>query len=253
MLHYIVDLHDHRARILALLAVLYGCNLLNASESGNDEVLSAFKTSVVELTVLPGTIDAPIEWNYTNNSESPLVVAGFDQSCGCLSGVLEPEVVTAGNSGVIRATFTPGPYRGTVRKSLYVRFLEHEEPVELVAEVTIPSTVELSTQELTWVDDKVLDSQVVDVKTGTGQDFAITKLLGVPEKFYGIRKEVVVEGRHYRLHILPDEQPPTAIQTLQIHTDSKDPRDRVLAVFLRRDSSSLKNMSSTGAISGQSR
>ena len=74
---------------------------------------------------------------------------------------------------------------------------------------------------------------MIDVTTGTGQKFAITGLLGVSEKLYTIRKEVVAAGSHYRVHITPLEKPSSGIQTLQIRTNSRDPRDQVLAVFLR--------------------
>jgi hypothetical protein len=104
-----------------------------------------------------------------------------------------------------------------------------------VAEAHIPSPVELSSQELTWMANKAAETEIIEVTTGTDQKFEITGLLGVSEYLYEIRKEVVTEGSHYRIHIKPTDKVGLGIQTLQVRTNSPDPRDQVLAVFLRHE------------------
>lgn len=224
-------------RTATLLVFLSAAGALRA-ESGGGEApspASAFESTVVEFEAMPEARSIPVEWTYVNRWDFPLAVERVEESCGCLSGPAgnsETEPVAPGESGVIRATFTPGPYRGTVRKSLRVRFAGHADAVELVGVATIPSTVELSTQQLEWTTDGDAAARAVEVTAGTGADFRITGLTGVAANRYRVERETIVEGRHYRITVTPAGDPGETTETLLVRTDSPDPRDRVQAVFL---------------------
>jgi hypothetical protein len=224
---------------IAVICVnLFSCGFATGKEAAVKPIESAFDSRVVQLTAKPGEKAVTAGWTYTNHWDHPLLVEGFDQSCGCLSGEVAPsghEAIAPGQSGTIRAQFTPGNHRGVLRKSLHVRFVGHEKPVELVVEATIPSSVELSTRELVWKKDAKPSPQIIDVTSGNGSEFTITGLLGVPETRFKINTETLTERRHYRVSIVPVGIPDDDIHTLQIRTDSADPRDRVLAVFLRTE------------------
>ena len=199
-------------------------------------VSSAFDSTVCKLTVQPGSESLTAEWSYTNHWDFPLTVEKFDTSCGCLSGKADQPALSPGQSGKLRAAFSPGQYRGLLRKSLHVRFVGHEKPVELIVEATIPSHVELSTQELVWKAGEKPEAKVVEIKSGTGKPFSITGLLGVPENQFTILSETVEEKKHYRVSITPKSEA-IGQHCLQVRTDSPDPRDSVQAVFLRVDKS----------------
>ena len=204
---------------------------------GAGDIGSAFAAKVVEITPAAGAGEIAVQWDFKNKWDMPLVVERFEESCGCLSGVADQKEVAPGKTGHIRANFLPGGYRGTVRKSLHVRFVGFDKAVELVAEVTIPSSVELSSRELVWKGAADTSSKTVDVKAGTDADFTITGLAGVPQGIFSVEQETVTPGRHYRVTITPAGDAGSAIQCLQIRTDSADLRDRVLAVFLRCETS----------------
>jgi hypothetical protein len=230
------------------LAALASCAL--AGEPRHIE--SAFESTTARITAMPDAQGVPVEWTYTNHWDFPLAVERFEQSCGCLSG--EPgkadlEAVPSGKTGTIRASFTPGAHRGLLRKSLHVRFIGHDRPVELVVEASIPSGIELSMHELVWKAGEKPGPQIIEVNSGTGKVFAITGLLGVSERLFSIKREVLAEGRHYRLHITPVEPLVGGIHCLQIRTDSSDPRERVLAVFLRIEPAVATGADATSALS----
>jgi Protein of unknown function (DUF1573) len=166
-----------------------------------------------------------------NRWDIPLVVERFEESCGCLSGIVSNEAVAPGKTGQIRAIFAPGGYRGKVRKSLHVRFVGHDKPVELVAEVTVLSSVELSKSAFVW---KGADTspRTVEVKAGIDADFNITGLAGVSAQAFAVKQEIVTQGRHYRITITPAANAAFPVECLQIRTDSADVHARVLAVFL---------------------
>ena len=226
-------------RIFCLLVLLSGSLSFSQvaeaqSAASEKDIRSAFAATEVKIQVKPGKDSFTAEWAYTNPYELPMVVEHVDSSCGCLAAqTADYNQVTQGKSGKITAEFKPGNHRGTLRKSVHVRFVGYAKPVELVMEAKIPSPVEFSTQELTWTADNSDESQVVDITTGTAKDFQITDLLGVSDSLFTIKKEIVTEKRHYRLHITPTGKASPGIQTLQVRTDSRDPRDQVIAVFLR--------------------
>lgn len=197
---------------------------------------SAFSSTVARISVPPGEQAVPVEWTYTNLWEIPLMVERIEESCGCLSAQAarkqdSPEAVAPGETGKIQASFTAGGHRGLLRKSLHVRFVGHDKPVELVVEATIPSHVELSQRELVWKAGGGLDEKIIEVKSGTGADFNITGLMGLPKSQFTLTTETLVPLRHYRLLITPVAAA-TGQQILQVRTDSPDPRDQVLPVFL---------------------
>jgi len=173
-------------------------------------------------------------WTYINRWDFPLVVERFEESCTCLRGKAAGKPVEPGKSGVIRAAFNAGPHRGLVRKSLHVRFVGHDKSIELVAEARIPSSVTLSAHDLVWPAGDSTAELSVDLTAGTDADFRITALRGLAPAEFAVRAETLIEGRQYRLFVSPGPSAPaSATRCLQIRTDSPDPRDRVLAVFLR--------------------
>ena len=199
------------------------------------DIKSAFASTTTRITAMPGDVAVPVEWTFTNHWDFPMLVEKFDQSCGCLSGKMNPqgdEAVAPGKTGTIRAAFTAGAYRGLVRKFLHVSFVGYEGSVELVAEAKVPSSVEVSPRDLVWTSDKPVATQWVDVTSGTGQPFHITELTGISKSQFQVATEVVDTETHYRVGITPTDEVRAGNQSLIIRTDSKDPRDRVIAVFL---------------------
>lgn len=231
-------------------ALLVGASLLAFPDFGtaagegtapsDDSLSSAFGSTLSVIAFKPGEDKITVTWDFTNRWDVPLMVERFEQSCGCLSGVVNNEAVAPGATGRISATFAVGAYRGKVRKSLHVRFAAFDKPVELVAEVAIPSAVELSTCEIVWKGTDV-SPRTVDVKAGTDADFNITGLAGASARAFSLEQKIVTPGRHYRITITPAAPTPSAVVCLQIRTDSADLRDRVLAVFLRTAAAADEN------------
>jgi len=189
-----------------------------------------------------------VSWSYVNHWDFPLVIDQFEESCACLRPTGEVESVKPGESGVIRAAFDVGIQRGLIRKSLHVRFAGHEGAVELVAEALVPLGVELSTHELVW-SEGVTGALFVDVTAGTDESFQITALRGVQATEFEIQTETVAAGRHYRLTVKPGPSAPKGVaRCLQIQTDSADPRDRIVAVFLRAGNGSEHSSSEAAAL-----
>jgi hypothetical protein len=218
--------------------------------SASAGIQSAFASRLTKVPASAGSGDVEVSWSFINRWDFPLAVERFEESCSCLHGKGDAAVVEPGKSGTIRATFNAGQYRGVVRKSLHVRFIGHEKPAELVAEAFVASSVVLSSQELVWESGEPAAGQVIDVKAGTSASFRITDLRGLAPGEFAVEKTTVVEGRHYRLTLTP-QLSAAGVRCLQIHTDSPDPRDRVLAVFLSQGAIPAPNHPEQGKPSAQ--
>jgi len=226
-----------RPRLRFLAALLAFLPILHAEEapvkSSPKGIETAFASTLTKLKVQPSETTITAEWEYTNHWDAPLAVERFETSCGCLAGNTEQRILEPGESGKITATFTPGQHRGLLRKSLHIRFVGHDKPVELVVEASIPSHVEISTQELSWESGVRTVPRTVDLTSGTGKAFTITALQGLPENQFTLTQETLTQGTHHRITITPSADAILGSHTLQIHTDSPDPRDQVKAVFLQ--------------------
>jgi len=242
-----------RAVVVAVVATSFSAVMVSAQDEevpAQNAISSAFESITVSCKVMPDSKGDTLVWKYTNHWDFPLVIEHISAPCGCLDAITKPATeeelsgVAPGESGEIRAVVTPGNHRGLIRKSVYVRFFGHDDHVELIVEARIPSQVELSQQELTWTPAEKDESRVIDVTSGTGQDFNITDLLGVSEQLYTIRRELVT-ANHYRLHITPAGTLDPGIQILQIRTDSADPRCQLRTVFLRAAESTPSDESVT--------
>lgn len=207
-----------------------GLTICDIQASPSERVIAeAFEAPVSQVD--SGTHE--VSWSYVNHWSFPLVIDQFEESCACLSPKGRVEAVKPGESGVIRAAFDVGNQRGLIRKSLHVRFVGHEGSVELVAEALVPPGVKLSTHELVWSAGEN-GALFVDVTAGTDESFEITALRGVQATEFEVQTKTVAAGRHYRLTVKPGPSAPEAgARCLQIQTDSADPRDRIVAVFLR--------------------
>lgn len=235
-------------RLLSVLFAMACCGatpLMFAAGEGTkpngESIESAFSSTVARINVPSRDQAVLVTWTYKNLWGFPMMVERFEESCGCLSGQATrhqdaPESVAPGESGEIRAMFTPGTLRGVQRKSLHVRFVGHDQPVELVAEANIPASVQLSSQQLNWEPAEKAEAKTIDVTSGTGVDFSITGLVGAHDSQFSVIQETVTPRRHYRLHITPANPRTTegVSAAIQIRTDSPDQRDQVLVLLLRQ-------------------
>ncbi len=195
-------------------------------------IASAFRSTTVECHPLPGGPAVAVKWHFVNHWDFPLAIERIDQSCSCLhADASEHQPVPPGKSGTINASFVPGVHRGTLRKSIHVRIVGHSQPVELIATAEIPHSVVISTQQISWTPEQPAATHTIELSAGTTTDIHITDVRGLQPRHYNHHVETTGPGRKHRIHITP--RPGASNATLQIHTDSPDPRDRVFAVFLR--------------------
>jgi hypothetical protein len=96
------------------------------SSLSKEELLNApvFKVaaSTVDLGKLKGSTQKEVEFKYTNEGKSDLVIRHVRATCGCTAIQQEAKGagIKPGQTGTIKATFSTGGYKGKVTKAIYV-------------------------------------------------------------------------------------------------------------------------------------
>jgi hypothetical protein len=144
-------------------------------------------------------------------------------------GEWDGKPVEPGATGRIRAKFLTAGLRGTVRKSLQVRFVACGM-VELAGEVTIPEAITYSAQTLRWSVGEAAQAKRVDITIHTKEPLHVLSVAGGGPAF-GCRLETLEDGRRYRVTVTPADTAAERVCVMQVRTDAKDPRDALRGLF----------------------
>lgn len=225
------------SRVFLLLCVCVAwasCVSRSLAEDVKDGPVAEFRALELKREVAPGSAEqvsgvVELEYEYTNTGDLPLIVQKFGQSCGCMSGEWDEEPVEPGTSGRIKARFLTKGLRGTVRKSLDVKFLEYKT-VRLTAEVVIPEMFAYSTRTVRWSLGEEAVAREVDIRVNSKHPVRILSVGGGGGMFESELRELE-EGRHYRVSITPRDTLSERVGTFQVRTEAKDPRDALQGLF----------------------
>jgi hypothetical protein len=84
-----------------------------------------FKTasSTVDLGKIPGSVTKEVVFSFKNDGKRGLIIRHIRSTCGCTAiqpGDIVGKEIKPGESGVIKASFNSGAYKGKVTKAIYV-------------------------------------------------------------------------------------------------------------------------------------
>ena len=182
-----------------------------------------FDRQEIKTSAEPGVGVVEMCYEFTNTGELPLVVEEIAHSCGCMRGAWDGVPVQPGARGKINAKFLTNGLRGTIRKSLHVKFVECGV-VELIGEVIIPEALTYSAQTLRWVIGETARSKQVDIAIISRVPLRVLSVCGNDPAF-ACDLQTIEEARSYRIVITPRDTGTARVCVLQVRTDSKDPRD----------------------------
>ncbi len=192
-------------------------------------VTAKFDTREIKTTAEPGADVVEFCFEFTNTGEIPLAVDEFSKLCGCMQGGWSGVPVAPGARGKITAKLLTKGLRGTVRKSVHVKFVEGGV-VELIGEVKIPEALAYSAQSLHWKVGEAPISKQVDIEVTSK---APVRVLSVTanDPVFSCELQGLNDARSYRIVITPRNTDTTRVCILQVRTDSKDPRDALHGLF----------------------
>ena len=195
------------------------------AESGDGIV---FASRRLEVELKPGDWQAELRFEFTNHTGVPLAVEGFSQSCGCLSGQWDGTPVDPGQTGNITAKFLTQGQRGTVTKSLLVKFVGFET-IELSATVTIPESMTFSARTLRWSKGAKAEARTIDIAVNTRKPVRVLSIKG--DSAFDTELVTLEDGRRYRIAVTPKNTDAERVGIFQVRTDAPDPRDALHGVF----------------------
>lgn len=94
---------------------------MSKEELANAPVFKVDSTTV-NLGKIPGSTANNVEFKFTNNGKSDLIIRFIKASCGCtaVQQGIQGQGVKPGETGKIKAVFNSGSYSGKVTKAIYV-------------------------------------------------------------------------------------------------------------------------------------
>jgi len=94
---------------------------LSKSELDNAPLLN-IESKTFELGKIPGSTPKDVEFKFTNDGKSDLIIRYIKASCGCtaVQQGIQGQGIKPGESSSIKAVFNSGSYKGKVTKAIYV-------------------------------------------------------------------------------------------------------------------------------------
>jgi hypothetical protein len=119
--------------------------------------------------------EAVAHFKYKNTGDKPVKITSVHPSCGCTTAALAKDVVGAGESGEITATFNIGSRSGVQTKTITVMTDDQSaKTTVLQLKATIPQLLQISPTFIYWSASDSLNPKTITVTVG--QDFPVTKL-----------------------------------------------------------------------------
>lgn len=110
--------------ISLLPSAAFAQNAVNAVVVSTDPL--TFKKDLVDLKEIPQGKPVTVEFEYTNNSDKPVLIKNVQPTCGCTIAAYDKASIAPGKSGKITATYNAAGM-GTFSKSLIVEFSDDQK------------------------------------------------------------------------------------------------------------------------------
>ena len=92
---------------------------LNAQELANAPVFK-LESNTVNFGTIPQKSSANVEFSFTNEGKSDLIIRHVKSGCGCTALMPTENVIKPGDKGSIKAKFNSGGYKGQIYKNIFV-------------------------------------------------------------------------------------------------------------------------------------
>ncbi len=118
------------------------------------------------------------EFNFTNTGDSLLMISNVSKSCGCTPYTLAKQQYEAGESGVLKVSFSAASHPGPAKKTLHVSSNDTKSPrVELAIKANIKPKVGYEPEQLNLVANKEnAGCPDIVLKSLDGKAFAIKQI-----------------------------------------------------------------------------
>ncbi len=156
----------------------------------------------VDATTAPFQATLNVAFGFKNTGPNSVTVLAIQTNCECLEATTDQPSYEPGETGVVTARFTAGDRLGLYERSITVLTDDGNPPQRLAVRVTVPEFATITPQNLNWTIGGIAEEKTVEVNpTGEGKINFVEAFASSGD--FRVRLEVVTEGRHYRLHVMP--------------------------------------------------
>ena len=142
-------------------------------------------------------------YKFTNTGNETVTITDLASSCRCTVPVLDKKVYAPGESGELKAVFTPGDKVGPQLKIITLKTNLKEQPtIELTFKTDVPALPGLEPEALTWARGDKPAPKIISVITRPGMPIAKIEINPKASDFTATLK-TVVEGKSYEITVVP--------------------------------------------------
>ena len=190
-----------------------------------------FEKDRVEIQAKPEEEEVTGLFPFKNTGATTVEIMAIESNCGCLAAGADKTAYAPGESGVMKAVFNISNLAGPSDNSLFLPLKGDSRPeAKVTIAVDVPVFFKIEPKLTNWkIGDKPEPKSLL-FKVLAGDPVAVTNIICSREGFT-VQKEVVKEGREYRITITPNSTAQPIMGALKIETDSKIPRYKKQMAF----------------------
>lgn len=146
---------------ISVLSLLIGSSCLHAG--------IVWEKTEVEVTPKEGETKIEVPFPFRVEEGQSVQILDVGSSCGCTVPTLEKRLYSAGESGALKAVFTPGTRQGRQTKQLTIKTVEagKETQTKLTLIVNLPEWAKPEASRLEWmIGENTIKSLKVNIKSG---------------------------------------------------------------------------------------
>jgi hypothetical protein len=163
-----------------------------------------WKAQHLSIKAVPLQRTAETTFEFTNTSDRPVTITSIDTSCDCTEATPSAKTFAPGASGTIKAHFSLTGAAGKLQRAIVVSTDEGQPAASLSVELEIPEIAQLTPRAVEWKLGGDPTEAIVEIEVVTGLELTIHDINSTSDAFTH-RLEVVVPGRHFRLHLAPKD------------------------------------------------
>ncbi len=215
--------------LLLLAAILTACS--EPSSTGGLH----FDSLQIETVAEPSSPSVWVEFPFQNQGIPPVKILALESSCTCLQASTDKELYLPGDRGFVHTEFALEGRTGVLEKQLTLE-TDHGggSSVRLSVKVTVPLIIELEPDGLTWAIGSPPIEKTVQFRVVREEPIHITEVESKHEHFAVDWKEIE-KGRHYEIHVKPQNTDGVRIAAIRIETDCKIDSQKKKLVFVHVD------------------
>lgn len=219
-----------RTPLLPFIAMLVASVAASAPDATAAPLRWQETTVSIEAPPLAESVEAAFQ--FTNTTSRPVTITEIRSTCGCTVPQLEQKLYVPGESGTIRAVFTPGDRVGLQEKTIMVTTAEPDfSSTVLTLRVTIPTLFEVTPFFVIWNVDEPPTPKPVTLRLVAPQLLGLHSVTSRHTNFDAAAAAVAEDPNTLAISITPRSTTQATNGGIEITLRTPDGRSRLVTIY----------------------